>query len=73
MKPESGHMSEDKPKPTHTDHGAEILAGPFGEMLDAKKHQEEHGHLGIYWEAGKWYTHGASPGGDVETKLTTYN
>lgn len=73
MQPESDAMSEDAKPPTRTDHGAEILAGPFDDMLEAKKHQEDHGHQGIYWEAGKWYTHGASPGGDVDTKLTTYN
>lgn len=66
-------MSEDEPTPRLTDHGAEILAGPFEGMLEAKKHQEEHGHAGIYWEKGRWYTHGRNPGGDVDTKLTTYN
>jgi len=73
MQPESAVMSEDNPIPTRTDFGAEILAGPFDEMLEAKRHQEDNGHHGIYWEAGKWYTHGAAPGGDVDTKLTTYN
>jgi len=60
-------------RPKTTDHGAEILAGPFDDMLAATEHQKAHGHTGIYWEKGRWYTHGPHPGGGSETKLTTYN
>lgn len=60
-------------RPSKTDFGAPIVAGPIDDMLEARRIADDRDDAaGIYWENGTWYVHGHHVHETDQPDLTTY-